>query len=297
MTTSDVATNSESNVVFVVHGRNLEARDAVFDFLLAIGLHPLEWSEAILATGKAAPHAGEILDAAFSKARAVVVLLTPDDEARLRVPFHRPDDLPHETNFTGQARPNVLFEAGLAMARHRDRTVLVELGNLRPFSDIAGLQTIRIDDTAEKRQEFAQRLRAAGCPINTEGKTWYRAGQFEAAIHSIGEVKNELAENTTVSEVGSVAPQLSGDAAELLLEATTSDGNITNFRTLGGAHIGTNSREFSESGNARSEARWASALGELHKNEFIRPLSPKEEMFSVTHEGYQVADRIRDRQD
>lgn len=47
--------SSDSRVVFVVHGRNCEARDALFDFLRAIALHPLEWSEAIQATGKSTP--------------------------------------------------------------------------------------------------------------------------------------------------------------------------------------------------------------------------------------------------
>ena len=73
------------------------ARDALFDFLRAVGLHPLEWSEAVGATGSASPYIGEILDAAFSVAQAVVVLLTPDDEARLRQLFWKESDSPNET--------------------------------------------------------------------------------------------------------------------------------------------------------------------------------------------------------
>ena len=38
--------------VFVVHGRNLAARDALFEFLRAVDLHPVEWSEAVQLTGK-----------------------------------------------------------------------------------------------------------------------------------------------------------------------------------------------------------------------------------------------------
>ena len=152
--------------VFVVHGRNLAARDALFEFLRAIDLHPLEWAEASIATGKPAPYIGEILDAAFSKACVVVVLFTPDDEVRLRQEFRGDTEPPHETNLTGQARPNVLFEAGMAMGRHPERTVLVELGNLRPFTDISGLHVIRMDGSSQRRQELAQRLGTAGCPVN-----------------------------------------------------------------------------------------------------------------------------------
>jgi predicted nucleotide-binding protein len=37
--------------VFVVHGRNEKARIAMFAFLRAIGLQPIEWSEAVSLTG------------------------------------------------------------------------------------------------------------------------------------------------------------------------------------------------------------------------------------------------------
>jgi hypothetical protein len=38
--------------VFVVHGRNSALRDSMFAFLRAIGLQPLEWSQAVKATGE-----------------------------------------------------------------------------------------------------------------------------------------------------------------------------------------------------------------------------------------------------
>ena len=63
--------------VFVVHGRNSKAREALFHFLYSIGLDPLEWSESRRLTGKPQPYVGEILQTAFATARAVVVLMTP----------------------------------------------------------------------------------------------------------------------------------------------------------------------------------------------------------------------------
>ena len=168
--------------VFVVHGRNQKARDAMFVFLRSIGLHPLEWNEAVQATGKPMPYIGEILDAAFAQAGAVVVLMTPDDEARLREPFRSPSDPPHETELTGQARANVLFEAGMAMGRNADRTILVELGSLKPFSDVAGLHVKRMDNSSQRRQELAQRLESAGCPVNLDGVDWHTAGDFDTAL-------------------------------------------------------------------------------------------------------------------
>lgn len=168
----------DSAAVFVVHGRNSAVRDAMFSFLRAIELKPIEWSEAVLATGHATPYIGDVLDAAFSQAQAVVVLLTPDDEARLRSEFAQAGDPPHEVNLSGQARPNVLFEAGMAMGRDPGRTVLVEIGVLRRFSDIAGRHVVRFDGSSQRRQKLAQRLQSAGCEVNLSGTDWHTAGDF-----------------------------------------------------------------------------------------------------------------------
>lgn len=153
--------------VFVVHGRNEKARKAIFEFLRSIGLDPLEWSEAAQSTGKPTPYIGEILDAAFSRAHAVVVLFTPDDEARLKVPLRSDNEPQHETELTGQARANVLFEAGMAMGRSPERTILVELGNLRPFTDIAGLHVIPISDNKTRK-----RLAAVECSAYARTNLW-----------------------------------------------------------------------------------------------------------------------------
>ena len=161
----------------------------MFTFLRSIGLHPLEWSEAVLAAGGGAPYIGTILEKAFEIAQAVVVLMTPDDEARLRRAFHQTGDGLHETRVTPQARPNVLFEAGMAMGRSAERTIIVELGNLRPFSDIAGRHVVRLNNTSQRRQELAQRLQAAGCPVNLTGTHWHKAGDFEVAIRQAPESK------------------------------------------------------------------------------------------------------------
>ena len=164
--------------VFVVHGRDLQARNALFYFLSSIGLSPIEWSKAIAFTNKTNPFIGEVLDAAFSNAQAVLVLLTPDDEARLHKQFVQENDPEFERTFSFQARPNVLFEAGMAMGRAPDRTIFIELGQLRPFSDIAGRHTIKFDGSIEKRMELICRLQTAGCQIDLSRKIWETAGQF-----------------------------------------------------------------------------------------------------------------------
>jgi predicted nucleotide-binding protein len=165
--------------VFVVHGRNAAARSALFSFLRSIDLRPIEWAEAIALTGDASPVIGQILDAALNEAQAIVVLFTPDDVAYLRQEYRNgaqdPDAAPQ-----GQARPNVLFEAGMAMGRNPRRTVLVELGQLRSFSDIAGRYVLRLDNLPESRLALARRLEAAGCAVNLSGHDWISTGDFSA---------------------------------------------------------------------------------------------------------------------
>jgi Predicted nucleotide-binding protein containing TIR-like domain len=133
----------DTRAIFVVHGRDGAAVDALFAFLRALDLHPLEWSELIAATGHGTPYVGDVLDTAFRSAQAVLVLLTPDDEVRLHPQLWSPREPSYEREFTLQSRPNVLFEAGMAMGRAPSRTVLIELGEVRPFSDVAGRHMLR----------------------------------------------------------------------------------------------------------------------------------------------------------
>lgn len=174
----EVADIRNPRAVFVVHGRNLVLRDAMFLFLRSIELQPIEWSSAIAATGKPTPYVGEILECAFRMAQAFVILFTPDDEGQLREEYREMTDPPHETSLVPQARLNVVFEAGMAIGQHPDRTVLVEVGSLRPFSDIDGLHVVRMDDSSQRRQELANRLKSAGCLVNLVGTDWHTAGDF-----------------------------------------------------------------------------------------------------------------------
>ena len=166
--------------VFVVHGRNDNARKGVFAFLRAIGLQPIEWNQAIKKTGQATPYVGTILDTAFREAAAVVVVLTPDDETRLQKKYRKSNDPPFEKRLTGQSRPNVLFEAGMAFGRNPENTVLVQIGEIRPFSDVAGRHILHLSNDPTSRQEFATRLANAGCNVNTTGTDWLKEGDLSS---------------------------------------------------------------------------------------------------------------------
>lgn len=175
----DMQRQVDPRTVFVVHGRNSKARKALFQFLRSIGLYPLEWSQAVEKTSKASPYVGEVLDAAFSVAQAAIILFTPDDVAMLQEPYRGEKEADYETELTGQARPNVIFEAGMAMGKFPDRTILVELGELRPISDISGRHVVKLNNTVAKRQELANRLKTAGCLVDLLGTDWHEDGHFE----------------------------------------------------------------------------------------------------------------------
>ncbi len=166
------------NAVFVVHGRDNDARNAMFTFLRAVGVTPIKWTTALKMSKKAAPYIGEILETAFARARAIVVLMTPDDLAQLRTDLILPSDKPYERTPTGQARANVLFEAGMAFATHPDRTVMVQLGTVREFSDVAGRHVVHMSNDFSKRQELVTKLTNAGCIVDTSGTDWAQAGDF-----------------------------------------------------------------------------------------------------------------------
>lgn len=165
--------------VFVVHGRNETLRRSMFDFLRSIDLSPMEWTTAVELTGDGSPYIGQVLDVAFEQATAVVVLLTPDEVAYLQPRYGSDADDP-ETQPAPQARPNVLFEAGMALGRNARRTVLVEVGSVRPFSDIVGRHTVRLSNDLKHRQDLARRLETAGCAVNLSGTDWHSAGDFAA---------------------------------------------------------------------------------------------------------------------
>lgn len=165
--------------VFVVHGRNEDLRKSMFDFLRSLSLEPIEWRRAVAATGVGSPSIAQIIDAAFEEAVAVIVLLTPDDDVILKKEFRKTSDPAYERRYVGQARANVLFEAGMAFGRYPNETILVQVGVVKPFSDIGGRHVTRLGNDPESRAEFVTKLRNANCAVNDGGTDWYKTGEFE----------------------------------------------------------------------------------------------------------------------
>jgi hypothetical protein len=143
----------------------------------------MEWEEVIALTGQAAPYIGEALEKGFSAAQAAVVVMTGDDMARVGKRYLLPHDLHDEKFLTAQPRPNVLFEAGMALGKYPDRTLILSLGSFRKFSDIDGRHIVHLSNKQAHRQAVADRLKTAGCAVKTDHKAnWHSAGDFDAAV-------------------------------------------------------------------------------------------------------------------
>lgn len=165
--------------VFVVHGRNTKIRESMFNFLRSVGVEPIEWLEAKKLVGSGTPFIGEVLEKAFNSAQAIIVLLTPDDMAYLHPDFQSERDELFEKTLSAQARPNVIFEAGMAIGAYEKRTIILEFGKLRPFSDVSGRHMLRFNDSSQSRHELVTLLKESGVEVNVDGKQdWLTIGDF-----------------------------------------------------------------------------------------------------------------------
>lgn len=164
--------------VFVVHGRDGELATSFFDLLYAVGLEPLEWERLVRPMGTTTPYLGDVVRTAPRLAQATLVLLSPDDIVELHPDLVQDNDHAHERVRSGQARPNVLFELGLAFMAYPERTIIVEVGLMRPIADLAGLNVIRFDGSAIAVKKILDRLDLAGCPVQTSGASWLDPGRF-----------------------------------------------------------------------------------------------------------------------
>ena len=121
----------------------------------------------------------------MDQAAGVVALFTPDEWSVLR-PAHDPERGKGEESLRWQSRPNVIFEAGLAMGAAYERTLLVKLGrDVKLFSDVGGIHLINLDNTAETRNFFRQQLQGAGCQpdmLTSDHLNAAHAGDFESCV-------------------------------------------------------------------------------------------------------------------
>lgn len=153
----------ENKKVFVVTGRNEKLRLSIFNILRALKLEPMEWMEVIQASGQPSSYLNDAIKTSIDNASAIVVIMAPEDEAQL-VEKYQTDEEDKKPHF--QPRPNVIFEAGLALGIKEEKTIILQFGTIQIFSDILGKHILKYKGKANEvnfKNDFYQKLKIAGC--------------------------------------------------------------------------------------------------------------------------------------
>lgn len=88
--------------------------------------------------------------------------------------------------------------------------------------------------------------------------------------------------------------KLSNEAEILLIEGSEDpNGQIMKLNMMGGIVIQTNRKTLNNDRNPRSDAKWISAFEELISYDLINVVGYKEEIYSLTNKGFELADIIK----
>ena len=145
----------DTKEVFIVHGRDNEAKETVARFLTDLALKPLILHEK--------PNQGSTIIEKFERHAQpafAVVLLTPDDVGALQG---------DENNLKPRARQNVIFELGFFIGRlGRERVCALTKGDVEIPSDYEGVVYIPLDGAGGWKMKLGQELKAAGLDFNAD---------------------------------------------------------------------------------------------------------------------------------
>ena len=137
--------------VFVVHGHDEPARDAVANVLYSLGLQPVILQEQTGTLQTIIEKLEQYSDVAFA-----IVLLTADDEGR-----GRSDD-----SLKPRARQNVILELGYFIGKlGRKRVCALHRESVELPSDLSGIHYISLDPTGTWKSRVKKELFDAGFQI------------------------------------------------------------------------------------------------------------------------------------
>lgn len=140
-----------TNKVFIVHGHDGEAREAVARFLGNVGFDPIILHEQANRGRTVIEKVEDNSDVSFA-----VVLLTPDDEGSVKGGTPEP-----------RVRQNVLLELGYFIGRlGREKVCALRRGKVEVPSDFAGVVWTEMDDGNGWKLALGQELQAAGHEVD-----------------------------------------------------------------------------------------------------------------------------------
>lgn len=105
----------------------------------------------------------EAIKSSINEVGAIVVIMAPEEKVQLIKKYQtQPSDAKQEY----QPRPNVIFEAGLALGLKEEKTIILQFGETRIFTDILGKHILKYRGKSNEigfKNDFCQKLRMAGC--------------------------------------------------------------------------------------------------------------------------------------
>lgn len=144
----------KNNSVFVVHGQDEGAKQAVARFLEQLGITPVILQEQIN-QGKTIIEKFEEFSA---RAGFAIVLMTPDDCGY---------QIGKETEKMDRARQNVVFELGYFLARlGRNKIFVLKKGEIEMLSDFIGIVYEPFDGGEGWKMRLARELKGAGFAVD-----------------------------------------------------------------------------------------------------------------------------------
>lgn len=156
---SGLKARTETNKVFIVHGRDDAAKANLEAFVREIGLEPIvlhrQADEGLTVIEKFEKHS----DVGYA-----FILLTPDELAYLASDSGKPEA---SRAIERRARPNVIFEWGYFVGKlGRPRVCCISTGNVDLPSDMNGLVTKRYQSSVEEvAYSIIKDLKAAGYKV------------------------------------------------------------------------------------------------------------------------------------
>ncbi|MGV3490091.1 MAG: DUF4062 domain-containing protein [Devosia sp.] len=153
-------------------------------------------------------------------------------------------------------------------------------------------------DEYDRLKTFESDLRARGLLEYYDTKGEFReklARQLSQTLIRNFTHATDITEARVLPEIfGASEPlQLSQAAQELLGEAVKDkNGIVTRIQYIGGEQVRANGRQFIDSPDPRTAAKWRSAVDELWRKDLIEDRGGKGEVFFVTGNGYDLADQI-----
>jgi hypothetical protein len=131
--------------------------------------------------------------------------------------------------------------------------------------------------------------------VNTDGSDWFSVGNFQVLPvedeSSVGH--NEEMQNSSSSSTAMDTPNLSGEARQLLIEASQDQScTLSIVSGINGLGIITNGKIFGIGSNTISWYTWDTAIRDLLDYGLIQDIDHGKESFLITPKGYHLADSL-----